>query len=322
LSGRDWYRELAGKVLADQWPNGAWGRAQDGPDALVDTAFILLFLARGQQPVMFNKLMFDGHWNNRGRDVANLARAASREMERPLRWQVVPSAREWTDWLDSPVLFIASHQAPKLTDAEFARLRAFVDAGGMIVTHADNGAMAFSSFTGTLIRRIFPGQILTPLPRNHAIWSLQYKLQQSQFDLKAISNGARVQLLHIGSDVAAAWQLRDGGRRAMFELGANLFAYAAGKPDLRVSVALSVPPEIPDKAQHTVDVARIRYDGAWDPEPFAWTRYSRQFKLETSWGIAVGEMPAMDLSPSRVTLAHLTGAAAVQFDDAHAAALR
>ena len=39
--------------------------------------------------------------------------------------------------MDSPILYIASHQPPKLTDADYDQLRSFADAGGMIFTHAD-----------------------------------------------------------------------------------------------------------------------------------------------------------------------------------------
>ena len=38
---------------------------------------------------------------------SNLARFASRSLERGLNWQVVSLEMPWHDWLDSPVLYIA-----------------------------------------------------------------------------------------------------------------------------------------------------------------------------------------------------------------------
>ena len=102
--------------------------------------YSLLFLARGRHPIIMNKLRFEGRGRIGLRDVANLARFASRELERPLNWQVVPITRDWTDWMDSPILYLASHQAPKITESEIAKLRRFIDAGGLLFTQAD-GAM-------------------------------------------------------------------------------------------------------------------------------------------------------------------------------------
>src|SRR5207248_1451354 len=80
----DWYAELTAKMLPLQWPNGAWGRTNEGRYAVIDTAYVLLFLSRGRHPVMMNKLRFEEFWTNRPRDAANLANYAGRELERPL----------------------------------------------------------------------------------------------------------------------------------------------------------------------------------------------------------------------------------------------
>ncbi len=44
---RDWFREVSALLLKYQLPNGAWGREADGDDALIDTAYIVLFLRAG-----------------------------------------------------------------------------------------------------------------------------------------------------------------------------------------------------------------------------------------------------------------------------------
>jgi len=79
---------------------GNWAQL---PTAIPSIALlvVLLFLARGRHPVMMNKLRFDGFWANRPRDVSNLARFGSKELERPLNWQVVPITREQGGFLGS-----------------------------------------------------------------------------------------------------------------------------------------------------------------------------------------------------------------------------
>jgi hypothetical protein len=92
FGSHDWYRELVGRMLQTQADDGSWGER-----SVVETAFHLLFLSRGRHPVLMNKLRFEGYWANRPRDVANLARFAGRQLERPLNWQVVPLDHDYTD---------------------------------------------------------------------------------------------------------------------------------------------------------------------------------------------------------------------------------
>ncbi|HEY2587866.1 MAG TPA: hypothetical protein VGI81_19135, partial [Tepidisphaeraceae bacterium] len=82
FGAHEWYRELAATTLQEQQPNGSWG------NQVVETAYRLLFLARGRHPILMNKLRFDGNWANRPRDAANLARFVGHQLERPLNWQV------------------------------------------------------------------------------------------------------------------------------------------------------------------------------------------------------------------------------------------
>jgi len=157
FGNHDWYRELSARVVPVQWPNGAFGRTPYGYDAVVETAFTTLFLARGRHPILMSKLRFDGFWANRPRDVANLARYVGRQLERPLNWQVVPVNRDWPDWTDSPVLYIASDDAPFLNEQHLARLRSFAHAGGVIFTHADDGSAKFNDFIEkTVAPKVFP----------------------------------------------------------------------------------------------------------------------------------------------------------------------
>ncbi|MGA2496633.1 MAG: DUF4159 domain-containing protein [Tepidisphaeraceae bacterium] len=310
----DWYAVLAAKVVGEQLPSGAWSQRSSGNDAIIEAAYTLLFLSTGRPPILFNKLRYDGAWCNRARDTAHLTTFAAGQLERQLNWQIVPITRNWTDWFDSPVLYISGHLSPRISDAELAKLRAFAEAGGLIFSHADGNSTAFTSAVMTLGRKCFPGQAWARVPQNHPIYTLQYPLKLKP-EMQMIGNGTRILWLHTPYDIAATWQLRDATHRENFELGVNIFVYAAGKPDLRNRLASPILSEPVGKPTYTVDIARIRYAGSWDPEPYSFTRFCVFFLRETGWKLNAPPVDLSDLTAEGRPLAHLTGTAAVAFDE-------
>lgn len=318
----DWYRELAEQSLKLQWPTGAFGRETIDDDTIIGTAYTLLFLARGRHPVFMEKLRFDEYWANRPRDIANLARYASKQLERPLNWQVVSTDRQWQDWFDSPVLYIASHQPPQLTDEQYANLRAFVEAGGLIFTQADGGSEAFNKWVPELVRRICPEYELQTLPKTHLLYSIYQKIKLPT-KLEAISNGSRLMLVHCPFDFAVSWQQRDDEMWPdRFNLALNIFIYAAGKTDFRNRVVSPWVPPPSGEPTWKLRLARISYAGNWDPEPYAWTRFARVLQTETSKALDIQSIAAKDLAVGVAPIAHLTGTASYHFTDAEVAAIK
>ncbi len=235
FGSHDWYRELAARVIPTQWPNGAFGRSPTGYDAVAQTAFTLIFLASGRHPIFMEKLSFDGPWANRPRDIANVTRFASRELERSMNWEVVPVERDWTDWRDSPVLYIASHEALKLTDADVEKLRSYIKAGGLVFTHADTGSNKFNQYIETgLAPALFPDYPVQDIPTDDPIYTIQYKLAPPLPKLRGVKEGSRWVLVHSPTDLANHWQTREEKRaKGDFELAVNLFIYANGKTEPR-----------------------------------------------------------------------------------------
>ena len=135
----DIYRELATQVVHNQHPGGSWN-SDSGRDAIIETSFALLFLSRGRNPVLMNKLRYDGNWANHQRDAANLARYATYAMERPINWQVASLTQPWGQWMEAPILYIAGDVPPNFGPADYDRLKNYVDNGGLIFTQADNGS--------------------------------------------------------------------------------------------------------------------------------------------------------------------------------------
>src|SRR5262249_47993966 len=153
-------------------------------------------LARGRNPVMMNKLRYEGNWSNHQRDLANLTRYATYVMERPVIWQVATLNQPWNTWMESPILYISGDTAPAFGPADFQRLRNKGDSGGLIFTHADNGSAEFTEFVKNLARELFPKYEMTDVADNDDLFSLQFKIDNPHPKLRAVSNGARELLVH------------------------------------------------------------------------------------------------------------------------------
>jgi hypothetical protein len=302
FGSHDWYRELAARQVPAQAPDGSWGN-------VIDTAFNLLFLARGRHPILFDKLQFDGAWDNRPRDVAHLTDYAGRQLERPFNWQVVPLSAGWSNWMDAPVLFVASHRPPTLTDADLAQLRTYAENGGLIFTHADLSSTAFNAFVADLAAKLFPHYPLHDLPADDPVYRSLYPLNHTTPlpVLRGVSNGSRWLLLHSPVDLGKDWQLHEIARPVPFQVGLNVFMYGNGKAGYPNRLRTPYVPEPAVQPITTTTVARVVYAGDWNPEPAAAGRFARVFLNDTSIRVSVTDVDARALDARTTPLALLTG---------------
>ena len=246
--------------------------------------------------------------------MAHLARFVSDRLERPFNWQVVTLRRNWFDWLDSPVLYISGSGTPNFLPADYDALRAFSDAGGLIFTHADGGSVDFHRWVEQMVRKVFPKYELTLVPANHVIYSIVYPIKSPPPKLLSVNNGSRLLMIDSPYDLAGGWQQnwRDE-RRPEFQLGLNLFVYAAGKRNFKNRLASNYIPADPDPAENTEHVSRLQFYSEWDPEPYAWKRFARYFQWETHRALETTTVQMADLKPGSTPLAVLTGTVSYDF---------
>jgi hypothetical protein len=314
----DWYSELATQVIRDQKPDGSWSGSFSNAIA---TSFRLLFLSRGRQPLLVNKLRFDGYWNNRPRDASKLAEFVSTQLEQPFAWGIADLSRHSWEWLDSPLLFITTDTPPDLNDEDYAKLRDYTDQGGLIFIHNEWSTPAMDDFVAKLAAKVFPEYPLEPLPADHAIYSDVIHLANKP-PLKAVSNGSRLLLIYSPTDLTKAWITRSpkDNKNPQSQLGLNLFIYAAGKDGFHRRLDSSYIPPPAFAPGGTIPIVRVQYPGAWNPEPAALARFSRWFQNQTSLALAVQPSTLAKLSTTTTPIAFLTGNAAADFStmDLHA----
>ena len=325
----DWYKLGTGLLLRQQRGNGSWGgdKQGKGPKALADTAFALLFLSRGRHPVAFNKLEYSGDWNNRPRALANLTRWMSKTFEQRPNWQIIHINRPVAEWHDAPILVISGAQAPKFSDAEIAKLRQYVQQGGMLFSVRECDGGAFGSGIRQVYRKMFPMYELKALGPNHPIYTKKvlFQLPPSTAQLYELSNGVRPLVIHSESDLMLPWQLRSVAvRKSAFQFSFNLVKYVAdGLANLRLRGRSHWPQRSGRKTSRTITLARLKHSGNHSPEPAAYGRLAILMANETGVELkVVGPVAISDLAGAGAKVATLTGTGTLTLSVAEKQALK
>jgi hypothetical protein len=319
----DWYERGADFLVSKQNPkDGSFGPTDAGncgPDAqMVSTCFAILFLARGRAPVMMNKLDYqiagqEANWNERPRDAANIAHWVGKQIETPLNWQVSTIASQPRDWHDAPILYLSGNQPLAFTPEEQAKLKQFVEDGGVIVGNADCGKKLFADSFRKLGTSMFGNYEFAPLAPTDII------LHDEQFNaakwrrkptILGLYNGARQLMILIpAADPARAFQMEQTtGKEELFQMMGNLYLYTVDKDEMWVkgdSYYVAANPSI--TALHTIDVARLHYDGNWNPEPGGWRRINAIMHNGDSIDVKTHAVELGKDSLAGTKIAHLTG---------------
>ena len=255
----DWYRTGVKRLLETVTSGGAWPHHYSNTDGTprddVSTAFALLFLVRGRNAVLFNKLQFPSvgtrknetnttDWNCRPRDIAMVTAWLGRTYEMSLNWQIV-SLQETpiAEWHDAPVLYIGGSKEPRFLDQDLIKLRKYVLQGGTILSCTECNGAGFRKGIREAYKRMFPEYEMISLPLTHELCT-----KVSHFDLNgrprfyAITNGVRLLAIHVDDDLPMAWQQCQIRTKSWaFDAAANLFMYLTDRGKLHRRAASSGP---------------------------------------------------------------------------------
>lgn len=299
IGGHDWYREGADMLvsLQDQL-SGYWkgtGHAEDDPH--LGTGLALLFLAKGRRPVLCAKLKHEplDDWNHHRSDLSNLTGYVETRWGRDLTWQVIDATSPATttdDLLESPVLFISGHSAPRFSDEQVDRLRAYINQGGFILAEATCEGGDFEQGFELLMKRMFPEPEyrLHDLPLDHPAYTAEGRVDTSVFQigrtLKGIDVGCRTSVIFSPAELrlSCLWELARPGREKKYSplvqsqidaarsLGANILAYATNR---EVKYKLDLPHDI--ATTEMIDpfdrlklyIGKVKHGGSWNAAPGA-----------------------------------------------------
>src|SRR5206468_527416 len=104
-----------------------------------------------------------------------------------------------------------------------------------------------------------PNYEMKDLSPEHPLYTVNKPVKLPRPRLRAVSNGARLLMVHSPGDLSNAWQLRASiSRKEAFDLGGNLYVYATGKEQFRNRLDTPAVPEPPETTK-TIHLARLKY---------------------------------------------------------------
>ncbi|HVT88350.1 MAG TPA: DUF4159 domain-containing protein [Tepidisphaeraceae bacterium] len=325
-----WYDEGADYLFRTQAYDGSWDGQMSHPET--DTAYSLLFLSRGRAPVVAQKLQFEGRWNNRPRDAAAFTRFMRRATERHVNWQIVSIDDSPAELRESPLLYVASNRELDWSDAQKAKIKAYIDQGGLLVCVNEGSTDEMAKSVIKLGEQLYPAYHFRDLPQDHPAYSANFPANYGMEPLKGLSNGVRelIVLYSIG-DMSWKWQSTGGAfapRNTPYATLANLWLYATDRANPRFKGEDTwIDRNDAVAVDRTVRVFRVSHAANWDPEPGGWQRLANvmhnfdQVDLDLSAPKATTQ--ASDLPDAkRHVLAHLTATRSVQLTPTMKAALK
>ena len=327
FGGHNWYEDFARTLLTHQQVNGSWVTTfWPNQHYCLGTAYALLILDRGLNPVFFNKLQYDkpyfGDWNARQRDVANMVEWISKETEAPLNWQVANINAPVSDWLNSPILYISGRKDPKFTPSQIAKLRRYVNAGGLVLCSCDNNSLAFKramiKYGRQVVNKHYEFQKLT---NKNMLFTMQPWFHMSM-NMLALSNGSRYLWLVCPSDMGAVWERQALSQRNFWEFPLNLYLYATGKGSLADRLHSTAVPLAAKPPLRTIKIGLVQYPGNWNPEPGAWPRLAKLLATNAGTGVILSTVDISAAGSADAAILHLTGTNGLNLSDKDAAALR
>ncbi len=293
------------------------------PGSVPNSAFALLFLVRGRNPVLFNKLEFEGDWNNRPRDLATLTRYLGDTFEKTLNWQVINLKVPVRQWHDAPILYISGSKEPKFSDADLEKIRTYVWQGGTILSATECNGPGFRKGIRTIYAKLFPKYELVPVDQTHPLFNAHFELRGMP-KLSIISNGVRPLAIHTDMDLPKEWQLQNRvTRKWAFESPGNMYMYLTDAGDLRPRGTTHWPDAAGAKTDHTIKLARLTHSGNCSPEPLAHERLRLLMAKETGTKLTVvGPIEIDQLPGSGAKVATLTGTGEFTLTDAQKKAIK
>ncbi len=354
----DWYREGAQQLISRQDVTGQIvSNSFFEGEAAIDTAFALLFLAKGKRQIVISRLEHGPRrgdaalredWNIHRQAMQHLTMATELVWKRELAWQTVDLANATVaDLLETPVLFISGQKSFKPSREQQEKLRSYVEQGGFIFAEACNldgceGATFEADFQ-TFVAETFE-KPLEKLSPDHPIWSVEARVDPKHlphdFWLYGVQSCCRLGVVYSPISLSCRWELnapfgikatRPGKLQTELDnatkIGVNVLSYATGKQLKEKLDAVSIlegnlPSQPGDRG--TLVIPKLEHGAGADDAPRALSNLMLWIDRENPFQIS-NEHRMISISESELEkypIVFMHGRGSFRFSEKQRAALR
>ena len=310
IGSHDWYIDGCRFILGQQNADGSW---LSGRDQIANTCFAMLFLSKGNVPVLINKLAHGDDWNVDVHDAANLSSYVSRLFSQRVGWQTVSLSDSTTTLLSAPILYVTGHSWGALTVDERAKLEDFFERGGLMFAEACCAKKEFDAPFRKFVAETFPGARLQRFERSHAIYGSWFKLSRSSRYLEGLTIGCRTSLIYSPKDLSCAWETGEIKKNEeAFKFGANIAAYATGRERLKPKLQQrrqGAKAKITSAAAGAFTLAQVMYAGGWNPHPASGEKLLAFLNEKAGIAVSSGQVsfPLTDPNLANYPFIYMTG---------------
>ena len=283
-------------------------------------------------------------WNLCPADLQQLLRKAGGVLAQPYSLDTVSLATFDPDPVAMPLLFFSGARTLRVPDAQLAKLRDYVLAGGTLFFDSVAGSPYFTDSIRAAMAKVFPESPFRVIPADHPLYHIVTDIDRVRFPRNRASEQPHLEALYIGSRAAVilspyglgtGWDDHDVPllQQAVFydakssaRIGVNLIAYVIGYAEAGREEG---KPELfgaRDQRDPTDEFvfAQIRHDGAWNAHPGAAAALLRRVRSATAVRASLKRLP---VDPGKDDLSgtpflFLSGLDDFRFSDEAAAALR
>ncbi len=144
----------------------AWAKNQASKMKFVDSE------AFSTDKMQMAQIVYDGEWKTRHAGISVLLQTFNLKTDIPVKFGLTELRLSDPKIFEAPLLYLTGHEHFTLNDREKAQLRQYLLNGGFLFAEACCGRKGFDLALRTQLKAILPDYPLTPIPREHTLYSL------------------------------------------------------------------------------------------------------------------------------------------------------
>ena len=219
INGVDWYRLGADTMI----------RSKYAQVIRFGYAFPLLFLAKGNTPLLMGKILPEQdeiNANLRRNDCRNIVGDLKLLLESPVDWEQVELSQENKSLGKLSLLYWSGKTEPSLNEDERAVLATYLREGGTLLLAPCQQNPAFLRGAQRELNRLYPGSSFDPLSREHDLRHMFYDLRDVSLPLKVLNSECDERRIFVLSeDLSLAYEAKKPSKLQRLMM-ANLARFA------------------------------------------------------------------------------------------------